>query len=110
MIGSAISPVLVNDTWLVEVVRGSSLLISVVTAALLAKLYASHKVGRMGLWAAGGSVGMLLMIAWAQAIIIWTGNGNLVPINLGVLASVSAMLVGVLQSMRIRWPWDDDGR
>ena len=109
MIGSAISPVLVHDTWLVELVRGSILLLSVVTAALLMKLYRTHMVGRMGPWAAYGSAGLLLSVAYAQAVVLWTGASNLIPLNLALLAATAAMLVGVLRTMRVRWPWDDDG-
>ena len=108
ILNSIINPIIVHDTWLVELTRGLSLLFSVVTAAGLFKLYDSHRVGRMNRFAGFGSVALLLCVGWAQAIALSTGAADFIPLNLGVMASTFSMMIGVFVTMKVRWPWDKD--
>ena len=102
-----LNQILISDTWFVDVVRGANLLIATVTAAMLLKLYVDKEVKWVNALILLGFVSLLGNVAYAQSINIWTGAGDLVLVNVTVLASVTAILVGTLKVMKIRWPWDD---
>lgn len=96
--------VLITDHWSANLARMVIATVSAVTAALLAKLYLSHRTGRMNLCAGVGAVLTYVVVAWAQLVAVSTPNGplDLTALNLGVLAAVILSLVGTIRAMNVR--------
>lgn len=95
--------VIIHDHWSADLACMVIATISSTTAFLLARLYLSHRTGRMNVCAGLGAVGTYMVIAWAQLVAISTPNGphDLTALNLGVMTAVTLSLIGTIQAMDI---------
>jgi hypothetical protein len=95
--------VLIEASPLADLCRMVIAVVSAMTAVLLAKLYLSHRTGRMSLLAGVGAVSTYVVVAWAQLIAVSAPGpqSDLTALNLGVLTAVSLSLAGVLQAMNV---------
>ena len=95
--------IIIHDHWSSDLIRMTIATVASTTAFLLAKLYLSHRTGRMNFCAGIGAVSTYMVIAWAQLVAISTPTGphDLTALNIGVLAAVTLSLVGTLQAMDV---------
>jgi len=91
----------IHDSWVLDLVRYLSAAVAGVTAALLAKLYITHRTGRMNAWAGWGAVSTYVVIAWAQIVALAGPNRDLNLLNVAVLAAVMVSLVGTMKAMDV---------
>ena len=91
--------VLVYDSPLLDLTRYVIAAVSGMTAALLLRLYASHRTGRMNAMAGFGAVSTYAVIAWAQVVAIGGPNNDLTLLNVGVLVAVVVSFAGTLKAM-----------
>ena len=94
---------IIEDTWLVDVVRLVICVFAWLTAALVAKLYFSGKTGRMNRYVAWGSVLTYWSVGYAQIISLAspTATTGITLLNLVVLLAMGLSLLGTLQVMHI---------
>ena len=86
---------------LVQTLRWVVMLVWVFTAALLLKLYLTHKTGRMNAPASWGTVGAFLTIAWAQPVALTRGSSDLGLVPVFALITGISCLIGTLITMRM---------
>jgi hypothetical protein len=91
----------IHDSWVLDLVRYLSAAGAGVTAALLAKLYITHRTGRMNAWAGWGAVSTYVVIGWAQIVALSGPNRDLNLLNVAVLAAVVVSLVGTMKAMDV---------
>jgi hypothetical protein len=93
--------VLVSDTILTDVVRFTIMVEAVMVAALLLRLYLTHRTGGMSFMVGSGAVLTYSAVAWAQPIALAGPNRDLIPLNVLVLVAITLSLAGTLQAMTI---------
>lgn len=107
--------ILVEDTWLVDVVRVSITIMAWLTLALLAKLYFTHRTGRMNYKVAVGTMITYFSVGYAQIIAIANPASikSITFLNFVVFIGAAFSLVGTLKVMRIglfKKECDDDNQ
>lgn len=95
--------ILVEDTWLVDVVRVSITIMAWLTLVLLAKLYFTHRTGRMNYITAVGAMITYFSVGYAQIIAIANPSSikSITLLNAIVFIGAVLSLVGTLKVMRI---------
>jgi hypothetical protein len=94
---------LVTDTPWADAIRMAIAVIAFVVAALLGRLYVTHRTGGMTVMAGAGAVATYVVVAWAQVVAASspTQPRDISVLNIAVLTAVTLSLLGTLQSMRI---------
>lgn len=93
--------VLIYDSPLLDLVRYLIAIMAGTTAALLLRLYTSHRTGRMNPLAGIGATSTYFVVAWAQIASIDGPNNNLTLLNIGVLAATACSLAGTIMAMDV---------
>ena len=95
--------VLIEDTWMIDVLRLIICVLSWLTGALLGKLYFDGKTGKMNRGAAFGAILTYLTVGYAQIIAIAspTSVNGITLLNVLVFIAMLLSFIGTLKVMHI---------